>query len=65
MFASDAMSSVAYATGEIFIQLTIVSLVFKNLVMPISLAIAALMTIVVPPTGRPSGPTPPAAARTS
>src|SRR5512134_3567378 len=47
VFASDALSSVAYATGEIFIQLTIVSLVFKHLVMPISIAIALLMTIVV------------------
>lgn len=47
VFASDALSSVAYATGEIFIQLTIVSLVFKNLVIPISIAIAALMAIVV------------------
>jgi amino acid transporter len=47
VFASDALSSVAYATGEIFIQLTIVSLAFKHLVMPISIAIAALMAIVV------------------
>jgi amino acid transporter len=47
VFASDALSSVAYATGEIFIQLTIVSLAFKHLVMPISVAIAALMAIVV------------------
>jgi amino acid transporter len=47
VFASDALSSVAYATGEIFIQLSIVSLAFKHLVMPISIAIAALMAIVV------------------
>ncbi|MGZ8754954.1 MAG: APC family permease [Acidimicrobiia bacterium] len=47
VFASDALSSVAYATGEIFIQLTLVSLAFKHLILPISLAIAALMTIVV------------------
>ncbi|MGE5459346.1 MAG: APC family permease [Solirubrobacterales bacterium] len=47
VFASDALSSVAYATGEIFIQLTLVSLAFKGLVMPISIAIAALMSIVV------------------
>jgi hypothetical protein len=32
VFASDALSSVAYATGEIFIQLAIVSTVFKGLV---------------------------------
>ncbi|HJS26077.1 MAG TPA: APC family permease, partial [Actinomycetota bacterium] len=47
VFASDALSSVAYATGEIFIALAIVSTQFKNLVMPIALAIAALMAIVV------------------
>ena len=47
VFASDALSSVAYATGEIFIQLAIVTLAFKHLVMPISIAIAALMAIVV------------------
>ena len=47
VFASDALSSVAYATGEIFIALSIVSTTFKNLVMPISIAIAALMAIVV------------------
>ena len=47
VFASDALSSVAYATGEIFIQLAIVSLVFKEWVMPIAIAIAALMGIVV------------------
>jgi amino acid transporter len=47
VFASDALSSVAYATGEIFIQLSIVSLAFKHLVMPISVAISLLMAIVV------------------
>jgi amino acid transporter len=47
VFASDALSSVAYATGEIFIQLAIVSTVFKGFVIPISAAIAALMAIVV------------------
>ena len=47
VFASDALSSVAYATGEIFIALAIVSTDFKHYVMPISLAIAALMAIVV------------------
>jgi amino acid transporter len=47
VFASDALSSVAYATGEIFIALAIVSIDFKSLVMPISAAIAALMAIVV------------------
>ncbi|MGZ8566473.1 MAG: APC family permease [Actinomycetota bacterium] len=47
VFASDALSSVAYATGEIFIQLSLVTIAFKHLVMPISYAIAALMAIVV------------------
>lgn len=47
VFASDALSSVAYATGEIFIQLALVTIAFKHLVMPISFAIAALMGIVV------------------
>jgi amino acid transporter len=47
VFASDALSSVAYATGEIFIQLAIVSVVFKGYVLPISVAIATLMAIVV------------------
>ena len=47
VFASDALSSVAYATGEIFIALAIVSTDFKHFVMPISFAIAALMAIVV------------------
>ena len=47
VFASDALSSVAYATGEIFIALAVVSVAFLYLVMPISIAIAALMAIVV------------------
>ena len=59
VFASDALSSVAYATGEIFIALAIVSTDFKHLVMPISFAIAALMAIVVAsyrrPCARPMG----------
>lgn len=47
VFASDALSSVAYATGEIMIQLLAISLASKHLVMPISIAIALLMSIVV------------------
>jgi amino acid transporter len=47
VFASDALSSVAYATGEIFIVLLSASLATKQYVMPISIAIAALMAIVV------------------
>ena len=38
VFASDALSSVAYATGEIFIALAIVSTDLKHFVMPISFA---------------------------
>jgi amino acid transporter len=47
VFASDALSSVAYATGEILLALTIATTDPKRYVMPISLAIAALMLIVV------------------
>jgi amino acid transporter len=47
VFASDALSSVAYATGEIFIVLLSASLAAKQYVMPISIAIAILMAIVV------------------
>jgi len=47
VFASDALSSVAYATGEIFIVLLSASLATKQYVMPISVAIAILMAIVV------------------
>jgi amino acid transporter len=47
VFASDALSSVAYATGEILIALTLATTAPKSYVMPISFAIAALMAIVV------------------
>ena len=47
VFASDALSSVAYATGEILIALTIATTAPKKYVMPIAFAIAALMAIVV------------------
>ena len=47
VFASDALSSVAYASGEILIALTIATTSPTKYVMPISLAIAALMAIVV------------------
>src|SRR5262245_7795381 len=47
VFASDALSSVAYATGEILIALTLATTDPKKYVMPISFAIAALMAIVV------------------
>src|SRR5881409_1750811 len=47
VFASDALSSVAYATGEILIALTLVTSKPNPYVMPIAIAIAALMIIVV------------------
>ena len=47
VFASDALSSVAYATGEILVALTLVTADPDPYVMPIAAAIAALMTIVI------------------
>ena len=47
VFASDALSSVAYATGEILIALALVTSNPQPYVMPIALAIASLMAIVV------------------
>ena len=47
VFASDALSSVAYATGEILVALSLVTANPDPYLMPISLAIAALMTIVI------------------
>lgn len=47
VFASDALSSVAYATGEILIALALVTSKPQSYVMPIAIAIAALMSIVV------------------
>jgi amino acid transporter len=47
VFASDALSSVAYATGEILIALTIVTSQPHPYVVPIAIAIALLMSVVV------------------
>jgi amino acid transporter len=47
VFASDALSSVAYATGEILVALSLVTSNPYAYVMPIALAIAALMAVVV------------------
>src|SRR5215217_855724 len=47
VFSSDALSSVAYATEEILTVLLGASVAVYGLVMPIALAIAALMAIVV------------------
>lgn len=47
VFSSDALSSVAYATEEILHVIVPVSLAAATLAFPISIAIAALMVIVV------------------
>ena len=47
VFSSDALSSVAYATEQILVVLLAASAVSAHLVMPISVAIATLMAIVV------------------
>jgi amino acid transporter len=47
IFSSDALSSVAYATEQIMVVLLVASAGTLHLVMPIALAIAALMTVVV------------------
>src|SRR5438128_11346401 len=47
IFSSDALSSVAYATEEIMVVLLASSLATRHLILPISIAIAALMPIVV------------------
>jgi amino acid transporter len=47
VFSSDALSSVAYATEEILRVLLIASLGASHLVLPIAVAIAVLLTIVV------------------
>jgi amino acid transporter len=47
VFASDALSSVSYATGEILLALTVATTAPMQYVMPIAIAIAALMAIVV------------------
>jgi amino acid transporter len=47
VFASDALSSVAYATGEILVALAIVTSRPQKYVMPIAFAIAFLMAVVV------------------
>ena len=47
VFASDALSSVAYATGEILVALSLVTASPQPYVLPIAIAIASLMAIVV------------------
>src|SRR5438034_7546922 len=47
IFSSDALSSVAYATEQIMLVLLIASAGRTHLVMPIAIAIAILLAIVV------------------
>jgi amino acid transporter len=47
VFSSDALSSVAYATEEILRVLLIASIGTRHLIMPIAIAIAILLVIVV------------------
>jgi amino acid transporter len=47
VFASDALSSVAYATGEILIALSLVTSQPQPYVLPIAIAISLLLAIVV------------------
>jgi len=47
VFSSDALSSVAYATEEILVVLYMATAAANHLVMPISIAIATLLIIVV------------------
>ena len=47
IFSSDALSSVAYASQEILLVLTSIGLSATHLVIPISVAVATLMAIVV------------------
>ncbi len=46
VFSSDALSSVAYATQEILIPLSLVSIVAMNWVLPIGLGIGVLLLVV-------------------
>jgi amino acid transporter len=46
LFASDALSSVAYATEEILLALIVAGTAFLHLTLPIALVITALLTIV-------------------
>src|SRR5438094_6066892 len=47
IFSSDPLSSVAYATEQIMVVLLAASAASRHLVMPIAIAIATLMSIVV------------------
>ncbi|MGI8791311.1 MAG: APC family permease [Actinomycetota bacterium] len=47
VFASDALSSMAYATQEILLVLALVGLAALSLVVPIAIAVALLLAIVI------------------
>ncbi|MGZ8613998.1 MAG: APC family permease [Actinomycetota bacterium] len=47
VFASDALSSVAYATGEILLVLTVASAAPQEYVIPIAAAVSLLMALVI------------------
>ena len=47
VFASDALSSMAYATQEILLVLALVGVAALSLVVPISIAVAILLAIVI------------------
>jgi hypothetical protein len=47
VLASDALSSVAYATEEILLALVVAGQIFLGLALPVAIAIAGLLLIVV------------------
>lgn len=47
VFSSDALSSVAYATGEILLMLALAGSASLNLTLPISIAVGTLLVVVV------------------
>ncbi|MGZ8613949.1 MAG: APC family permease [Actinomycetota bacterium] len=47
VFASDALSSVAYATGEILLVLTVATTAPQEYVIPIAVAVSLLMALVI------------------
>src|SRR5207344_85240 len=47
IFASDALSSVAYATEAALAVLIVASVTSRDLIIPLSIAVAALLAIVV------------------
>src|SRR5881628_2601742 len=54
VFASDPLSSVAYATEEILLVLMLGGTAALSYSLPVAMGIAALLAVVVPRTARPS-----------